>query len=125
LSAGSFQGEEEAWETAASIWQAEEAQTNWATQSPEFRHRYEFNLAGLAASICWSKLGDGAAAGKLRHLDRAKRKRIDAAARLPLVRTAAAEIGLLPVALVLGLMAQFMANHDRHAAHREGPTRGH
>jgi len=114
--AGSFQAEKDAWETAASTWQAEEAQANRVTQSLEFRQRYEFNLAGLAASICWSKLGDGAAAGKLPRLDRAKRKRIDAAAHLPLVRKAAAEIGLPPLALVLGLMAQFMANRDRHAA---------
>lgn len=112
----SFRDEEEAWEAAVSKWEAEEAQTNRARQSPELRQRYEFNLAGLAASICWSKLGDGAAAGKLRHLDRAKRQRIDAAAHLPLVRKTAGEIGLLPVALVLGLMAQFMANRDRHAA---------
>jgi uncharacterized protein (UPF0212 family) len=49
-------------------------------------------------------------------VDRAERKRIDTAAHLPLVRKVAAEIGLLPAALVLGLMARFMASRDQHAA---------
>jgi hypothetical protein len=104
---GSFQDEEEAWETAASTWGVEEAPTNRAKLAPEYRPRNEFNLAGLAASISWSALADGAVDRKLRRLDRAK---------LPLVRKVATELGLLPVALVLGLMARFMAGRDRHAA---------
>ena len=104
--------EEESWKSAAATGKAEEEPPNNAKEAQDD----EFNLAGLAASICWSKLGDGVAAGKLRRLDRAKRKRIDAVAHLPLVRKVSAEIGRLPAALVLGLMARFMAGRDRHAA---------
>jgi uncharacterized protein (UPF0212 family) len=35
---------------------------------------------------------------------------------LPLVRKLSTELGITPVALVLGLMARFMAGRDRHAA---------
>src|SRR5262249_14136950 len=113
---GSFQDEVDVWKSAVPTREVEEEQPNKAKQATEFRQHYEFNLAGLAASIGWRTLGDGAAARKLRRLDRAKRKRIDAAAHLPQVRKVAAEIGLLPTALVLGLMARFMTSRDRHAA---------
>jgi hypothetical protein len=112
----SFQHEDKAREAAVLVGEAEGGEANKAKQAHQFGHRDEFHLTDLAASICWRKLSDGAAARKLGRLDQAKRKRIVAAAQLPLVRKAAAEMGILPVALVLGLMARFMASRDRHAA---------
>src|SRR5262249_55954449 len=76
-----FRVEEAAWEAAASTGQNHGKKTLKA----EFSERDELSLAGLAASICWSKLVM-MPARVLHHLDLSKRKRIEAAAQLPLVR---------------------------------------
>jgi hypothetical protein len=85
-----------------------------AKRAPKSKGHDELDLSVIAASIKWSKLGDGAAAVDL--LSGAKRDKIRGAAQLPQVRKVGAELGLAPVPLVLALMARFMMARDRHAA---------
>jgi hypothetical protein len=87
-----------------------------AERAPEPKVHDALDLSAIAASIKWSKLGDVAASGDLGRLSGTKRDKIVAAAELPQVRKVAAELGLAPVRLVLGLMARFMTARDRHAA---------
>lgn len=80
-----------------------------------YKPHNEVDLATIAARIRWSKLGDDAVMN-LARLDRSKRAKIEIAAELPLVHKVSVELGVTPVALVLGLLARFMAGRDRHAA---------